>query len=173
MTDRPKVFHGWWIVATAALGLCLSTGPVVVLTFGVFFKSLCQDFHASRGAISLAFTLHSLTAAVCAPLAGGLIDRFGARKIILLGTAIFGLILLADKVSGTEIEYLYLFYIALGIVSGGTTPVAYGVVVSHWFNRRRGLALGLMTLGLGLGAIAFPLAAQRLISMFGWRAPSC
>ncbi|MGI9071310.1 MAG: MFS transporter [Bryobacteraceae bacterium] len=141
-----------------------------MLTFGVFFKSLSQDFHAGRAAISLAFTLHSLTAAVCAPLAGRLIDRFGARKIIVRGTAIFGLTLLSAKVLGVGIGYLYLFYMAVGIASGGATPVPYGVVVSHWFNRRRGLALGLMMLGLGVGAIAFPLVAHRVIGVFGWRA---
>ena len=52
---------------------------------GVFFKPLSQDFHAGRAAVSFAFTLQNLTAAVCAPLTGRLIDRFGARKVILPG----------------------------------------------------------------------------------------
>jgi sugar phosphate permease len=66
--------------------------------------------------------------------------------------------------------YLYVFFAVLGIVQGCTSPVAYSVVVSHWFNRRRGLGLGLMMLGIGVGAMVVPPVAQRLIAMFGWRA---
>jgi hypothetical protein len=69
MRDRTKVFYGWWVVATAALGLCLGSEPITVYSFGVFFKPLSQDFHAGRAAISLAFTLHNTVSAFCAVLA--------------------------------------------------------------------------------------------------------
>jgi len=90
-------------VATAALGLCLGAAPVIVLAFGVFFKPLTQEYHAGRGAISFAFTLQKLAAALFAPLTGRLIDRFGARKVILPGTAIFGLMLLSSKLLGSKL----------------------------------------------------------------------
>lgn len=170
MSQRPRVFYGWWVVAAASLGMFFSTGTIVVLSFGVFFKPLSQYFHAGRAAISLAFTLHGLVSAVCVPLIGRLIDCFGARRVILTGTSIFGLVLLSSGLVGVSITYLYLFYLALGLVSGTTSPVPYGVIVSRWFDRQRGLALGLMAFGLGLGAIAMPLVAQRLIATFGWRA---
>jgi MFS family permease len=163
------MFYGWRVVAAAALALCLGAGPIVVFSFGVFFKPLSHDFHSSRAAVSLAFTLQNLAAAVCAPLTGRLIDRFGARKVILPGTAIFGLILVSSKMLGAGIVFFYIFFAALGVVAGCTSPVAYSVVVSHWFNRRRGIALGFMMLGMGLGAIAVPVAIQRLIAVFGWR----
>ncbi|MGB7845337.1 MAG: MFS transporter [Candidatus Acidiferrum sp.] len=95
--QRPRIFYGWWIVATAALGLCLGAAPIIVFAFGVFFKPLGQEYHAGRGAISFAFTLQNLAAALFAPLTGRLIDRFGARKVILPGTAIFGVMLLSFK----------------------------------------------------------------------------
>ena len=169
MSYRPKVFYGWWVIAACSLGLFLSTGPVVVFSFGVFLKSLIQDFHAGRGAISFAFTLHNLTGPICVPLVGRAIDRFGARRVILIGTAIFALILISSELLGTRIAYLYLFYMALGLVSGSASPVPYGAVASRWFDQRRGLALGLMMLGLGIGAITLPLIAHRLIVIFGWR----
>jgi len=147
--QRTRVFYGWWVVATAALALCLGAGPMVVFSFGVFFKPLSHDFHAGRAAISFAFTLQNLTAAVCAPLIGRLIDRFGARKVILPGTAIFGLILVSSKMLGAQIGFFYVFFAALGVVAGCTSPVAHSVVVSHWFNRHRGVALGFMMLGMG------------------------
>jgi MFS family permease len=90
--------------------------------------------------------------------------------VILPLTALFGLILLSSKALVGSIWYFYLFYTALGVTGSASGPVAYGLVVSHWFNRRRGLALGLMLFGIGLGAIIIPSVAQQLIAMSGWRA---
>jgi len=163
------VFYGWWVVATAALGLCLGAAPIIVYSFAVFFKPLSQEYHAGRAAISFAFTLQNVAAALFAPLTGRLIDQFGARKIILPGTAIFGLMLLSSKLLGGKLWYFYIFFAVLGIIQGCSSPVSYSVVVSHWFDRRRGLGLGLMMLGIGLGAMLVPYAAQRLIAMYGWR----
>jgi MFS family permease len=157
-------------VATAALGLCLGAAPIIVFSFGVFFKPLSEAYHAGRGAISFAFTAQNLAAGLFAPLTGRLIDRFGARKVILPGTALFGVMLLSSKLLGGKLWYFYVFLAVMGIIQGCTSPVSYSVVVSHWFNRRRGLGLGLMMLGIGVGAIVVPFTAQRLIAMFGWRA---
>lgn len=158
------------MVATAALGLCLGAAPIIVYSFAIFFKPLSQEYHAGRAAISFAFTLQNVAAALFAPLTGRLIDRFGARKVILPGTAIFGMLLASSILLGSKVWCLYAFFAVLGIVQGCTSPVGYSVVVSHWFNRRRGLGLGLMMLGIGVGAIVAPSFAQRLIAMFGWRA---
>ncbi len=54
-------------------------------------------------------------------------------------------------------------------MASGPAPVPYGVVISHWFNRHRGLALGLSMMGIGIGSVVVPILAQRLITMFGWR----
>jgi MFS family permease len=163
------VFYGWWVVATAALGLCLGAAPIIVYSFAVFFKPLSQEYHAGRAAISFAFTLQNVAAALFAPLTGRLIDQFGARKIILPGTAIFGLTLVSSKLLGGKLWYFYIFFAVLGIIQGCSSPVSYSVVVSHWFDRRRGLGLGLMMLGIGVGAMVVPYAAQRLIALYGWR----
>src|SRR5260370_9103869 len=89
ISKRPKVFYGWWIVFTAALGLCLGGPPIAVFSFGIFFKSLVPEFHASRAAISFAFTLQNVIGPMCAPLVVRLIDLSGARRVILPATATF------------------------------------------------------------------------------------
>jgi MFS family permease len=139
---------------------------------GVFFQcvpqSLRQDFHASRAAVSFGYTLHANAVAVSSPLVGSLIDRYGTRKVVLPATAMFGSILLSMKAVSASIWQLY-FYVVWGLLGSGVGPVPYGSVVSRWFDRHKGLALGLMMLGIGSGAMIMPSFAQQLIAKFGWR----
>lgn len=166
---RPRVFYGWWVALTAALGLFLNTATVIVFTFGLFAKAIGQEFHTGRSSISLAFTCHNLAGALCVPIAGRLVDRYGARRVLIPFTIVLGLILVLGSMLSNAIWELYVFYLALGIVSGGAGAMSYTAVVSRWFDRRRGLALSLMMLGMGLGAIIMPAVAQRLVALFGWR----
>jgi len=170
MTGKRKaVFYGWWVTLTAAVGLFWGA-PVTVFSFGVFLKPLMRDYHAGRAAVSLGYTLGSFAAVISALLTGRLVDRYGARKVILPATAMFGAVLLGAKVLSASLTQSYFFYVLLGLLVNGVGPVPYGDVVSHWFERNRGLALGLMMLGIGSGAIIMPFLAQRLIARFGWRA---
>jgi MFS family permease len=169
MSKRRKVFYGWIVVATAALGLFLGAFPVVAFSFGVFFPAFVGEFHASRAAVSLAFTIHNLLSGLSAVVIGRIVDRTGARSVILPGLVIVATLLLSAEAIGSRLSELYLFYIALGVVGSATTTVPYALVVSRWFDRRRGLALGAMMAGLGLGAVVMPIVAQRLIAVLGWR----
>jgi MFS family permease/ubiquinone/menaquinone biosynthesis C-methylase UbiE len=167
--SREKLFYGWWVVLTAGLGLGLGYAPIVVYSFGVFLKPLVREFHASRASISLAFTLANLANAITSPLAGEWADRFGPRRVILLATSVFGIVLISSLLASPVLWKLYVFYVVLGIAGSGPAPVPYSKVVSSWFDKRRGLALGLTMFGLGSGAIVIPLVAQRLIVTLGWR----
>ena len=163
-----QIFYGWWVVLASAVGLFWGV-PISVYSFSVFFKPLMQEFHASRAAISLAFTLKLSTVALCAAPIGWLTDRFGPRRVILVGTAIFGSILLGNRFFSGSIAQFYWFYGLLGIFVGGVGPIPYGSLISHWFDRFRGLALGLAMLGIGIGAVIMPSLAQTLIARFGWK----
>ena len=168
-SKRPRVFYGWLIVVVSAVGLFLGA-PLVIFSFSVFFKPLVVNFHASRAAVSFAFSLMNTVGALWIPLSGVLIDRLGAKRVIIWMTLFYGLTLIAALWVGNSIWQLYLFFSILGIaLSGGPVPVPYGAVISHWFNRHRGLALGLAMLGIGVGTLVVPVVAQRLITLFGWR----
>jgi MFS family permease len=169
MNGRPRVFYGWWIVVVSAIGLCLGYAPIIVYSIGVFIKPLSQELHANRSSISFAFTLANLMATISAPLTGRFADRFGARRVILIASAIFGLLLISAPLLSAKLWSLYLFYGLIGFVGNGTAPIPYGRVISRWFDRRRGLALGFTLFGTGLGAILMPALAQRLIALLGWR----
>jgi MFS family permease len=166
---RATFFYGWWVVVACAVGLFFGP-PVTVFCFPVFLKPLMQDFHAGRAAVSLGFTLHLIAVALGAPLVGWLIDRHGSRKVILLATALFGSILLLNRPFATNLWRFYFFFIVLGLVGNGVGPLPYGKVVSLWFDRYRGRALGLVMVGIGSGAMIMPSFAQRLIAKFGWHA---
>ena len=166
---HPKVFYGWWIVVVAAIGLGLGYAPIIVYSFSVFIKPLTQDLHSNRASISLAFTLANLMTSISSPLVGRLADRFGARRVILVATAIFASLLISAPLLSGKLWSFYLFYGLLGFVGSAPAPIPYVKVISRWFDRRRGLALGLTMLGIGTGAILMPAFAQRLIAMLGWR----
>jgi MFS family permease len=161
--------YGWWIVFVAAVGLSMGYGPIVTFTFGVFFKLLNQEFGWSRGDISQAFSISLFVMSLVFPFVGRLVDRFGARKVIIPSILLFGLGLMSLSLLSTNIWQLYAVYILLGLVGGGTAPVPYSNVLSHWFDKRRGLALGVAMVGLGLGAFVMPSLAQMLIISQGWR----
>jgi MFS family permease len=169
ISKRPRLFYGWLIVFVSAVGLFLGP-PLIIFSFSVFFKPLVADFHASRATVSFAFSLFNLVGALSIPCTGMVIDRFGAKRVILAFTLLYGLVLCSAPRVGGSLWQLYLFFTILGIaMSGGPAPVPYGVVISHWFNRHRGIALGLSMMGIGIGSVVVPILAQRLITLFGWR----
>jgi sugar phosphate permease len=141
----------------------------MVGTFGVFLKPLHQQFSWSRGQLSFAFSLFAIAAAVSAPLVGRLVDYAGARRVILPAATLYGLGLLALALLPSRIWVLYAVYLYIGIVGSGTTPVPYSKVITRWFDRRRGLALGLPMAASSLSLAAMPSLAQALIAAAGWR----
>ena len=167
---RPRLFYGWWVALVTAVGLFLGPIPVIVFCFGVFLKPLIQEFHSSRGAISLAFTTFSIVQALSLPIVGRVVDRIGPRKVILPFSVLAGLMLLSTWLFSGKLWQIYFFYGSMGLlVCGGTGPVTCGTVISRWFDRHRGLALGVMMAGLGAGALIMPPVAQHLIAALGWR----
>jgi MFS family permease len=164
-----RLFYGWWVVLSAAVAVFWGV-PVTVYSFSVFLKPLGEVFHTTRAAVSLTFTLRSVVDAICTPFVGWLIARFGTRRVILPSAVMFGLILLSVRVLSGGIGQFYVSYVAFALAASiGLGPLAYGNVVSCWFDQRRGLALGLTMVGIGCGALIMPPFAQLLIAKFGWR----
>jgi MFS family permease len=164
-----KVFYGWWIVLVAGIGLSVHAAPILTFTFGVFLKSFSQEFSWSRGQASLAVSLLTLGVTVAAPFLGRLVDRFGARRVILPSTLLFGVGVLSLYFLSAHLWHFYTIFLCLGVVGSGTTAVPYAKVISRWFDRQRGLALGLALVGASVGIAAMPSVAQALITSVGWR----
>lgn len=165
-----RVFYGWWVVLVAAFSLFLGPIPISVFSFAVFLKPLVQEFHSSRGAVSLAYSLHAMMTALTLQFVGRLIDRIGPRRVILMSSFMVGLVFLSANLCSGKLWQLYLFYAAGGVAACGVAPVSYCDVISHWFDRCRGMALGVIMAGLGTGAVVVPAVAHFVIAKFGWRA---
>jgi MFS family permease len=163
-----KVTSGWVIVVTSIMGIAVSFGSLVIFTFGVFVKPLSGQFGWSRTEVSLAFTLTALTVAAFSPLIGRMVDRAGARRVLLPCVAVYGVAFCCLSLVRTLTGF-YALYVLLGIVGNGTTQLCYARVISAWFDRRRGLALAAMMAGVGAGAIGIPPLTTWLIAIRGWR----
>ena len=164
-----KFFYGWWIVVAAAVGLFMSSSPIVTYTFGVFLIQLSGEFDWTRGQISLAFSLSMLAFAVAQPFVGRILDRFGARRVIVPAVLVFGASFASLSLLTSQLTHLYAVFLVMGVVGGGTTSIAYFGVLSRWFVKRRGIALGLALAGNGLSAFMMPSLAQFLVDSVGWR----
>jgi MFS family permease len=160
-------FYGWIIVGLGILSTAFWMG--IVTSFSVFFTALIDEFHWSRGGTAGVQSMALLTYTILAPFVGSLIDRFGPKKIILPG-----IILLSTGVAlCSQIHSLLSFYIFYGIVvAAGFTCInilAYSAILSHWFERRRGIASGITVSGMGLGTFLLVPMCQYLINLWGWR----
>lgn len=160
----------WWVVFASVLGLLVGAGSINVFAFGVFLKPVSEDLGLSRGILSSALALNGILTAVSCPLIGLMIDRWGVRTVMLPCIALFALATAGYSLLQPEpLLIVFAIYGFAGLVGGGQTPIAYAKTVSGWFDKERGLALGVAMAGVGLGAFLIPRLAGFLIPTFGWR----
>jgi MFS family permease len=162
-------YEGWRVAAASALGLLVSFASVLVYTFGIFLKPIAETFSWNRESVSAAFGFAAMTAAVCAPLTGMLLDRFGPRGVIPPAIAIFGAAFASISLLTPHLWHLYALFVVFGLVAMATSQVAYSRAISTWFDARLGAALAFGMCGSALGAMVLPPIAQRLIDALGWR----
>ncbi|HEX7750967.1 MAG TPA: MFS transporter [Novosphingobium sp.] len=158
---------GWRQVASAFVLLaCVAT---VTSSFSVVAVPLAAEFKPSRAVLALAMTVISGTSALIAPFLGGMMDRTSVRRMMLIGSALLGAGYVAITLaqSFTQVLLAYALLIAPSNVLLG--PVAATVLLSRWFVRRRGAALGFAIAGIAMGGIVFPPIIQGFLGAFSWR----
>lgn len=160
------VFYGWVVVAAAFTVTFVGFGSAY--TFSAFVEPLQRDFDASRGSVSFVFSLAGFLYFGLGIVSGPLADRWGARRLAMLGMLLvgLGLALASQARSLAEVYVAYSLGIGLGV---GLAYVPVIGTVQRWFVVRRGLASGLAVSGIGAGTLVMPPLATGLITGLGWR----
>jgi len=166
-TVDPQKSSQTYIVITAFLALFAIVG------FGIYGLPFFYDFIMTERGWSRAVTTsgNAVGKLIVAPLfgflAGWLIDKYGPRSLMMTG-ALFLFIAFAGIAFSTSLEMFYVFYVfnALGYVFAGPLPAQ--VLISRWFEKNRGKAMGIAYLGIGAGGTVVPLLAARLVAMYDW-----
>ncbi len=164
--QRPPLFYGWYVVAAAFAVTFVGFGAAY--SFSAFVEALQQEFSASRGAVSLVFSLAGFLYFGLGVVTGPLADRWGSRPMALIGMTLVaaGLILAGFAESLMQVYLAYGLGVGLGV---GCAYVPSVGAVQRWFAPRRGFASGLAVSGIGFGTLLMPLLAALLIGTLGWR----
>jgi MFS family permease len=158
--------YGWMIVAVATV--CLALGFGAGGTVSVLMKPFEEDFGWFRADISMAYTAHTIGAALGGLVWGGLSDRIGARKIAIIGAVAISAGLIALKWQ-SDLWLLYALYFLIGALGFACLFAPLVALAGLWFNERKGLAIGIVTAGGAIGQGVVPYLARLLITEFGWR----
>ena len=163
----PNYFYGWIIVAVANLGI-FSSGPGQSHTFSVFVGPIGKDLDLSSTSIASAYGLATLIAAFMLPYMGKLIDKYGARKTLIIVSIILGF---SCVFFGAASNFLMLTvgFGFLRFFGQGSLMLGCANLVSQWFDKKRGFAMSLMALGFGISMAIHPPLSQFLIDEYGWK----
>jgi MFS family permease len=167
---RTRLFDNpWWIVVGSTIGLIVGNGPVSLFSSGVFLKPVSGEFGWDRATMTGAAGLSGLFSAVCVPIVGIMIDRWGIKRVMLPILALYGLSIAALSLTPASVAVFTMLYVFMGIAGAGQGPLPYVKSISAWFDARRGLALGIAMAGVGIGVFIVPQVVRVLIQNYGWR----
>jgi MFS family permease len=164
--SEPRIFYGWFVVLAAFAVTFVGFGSAY--TFSAFVESLQREFGASRGSVSLVFSLAGFLYFGLGIVSGPLADRFGSRRLAVGGMILTGLGLAAASAARNLLEVYAAYGLGVGLGVGCAYVPTIGAV-QRWFVRRRGFASGLAVSGIGVGTLVMPPLAALLIDMLGWR----
>lgn len=166
MTEK---FYGWRVVVAAAIGLACGIATLGAATFSIFVGPLRSEMGWSQPEAFNALIAVTFTAALMSPFLGAVVDRFGAKRVIVISFVFEVLIFASFYFQDKNIVSFYFRYFLLSLLALGTTHVAFARVITIWFDRKRGLALGIALSGVGVGGFVWPMFVQRSIELYGWR----
>lgn len=170
MTGENRItYRGWWIVAVAAVAMSTGPGQFAFGAIALFIKPLGAEFGWDRAQVSLAATYFTIALAFSIPIIGQLVDRFGARQVLLPSIVVFAALLALPAFFVDTLWKLFLIYIMMGCLGAGANALPYLRTIAAWFDSRRGLAIGIAMGGSGMGFAYVPPLVQYVIDIYSWR----
>ncbi|MEM1102829.1 MAG: MFS transporter [Pseudomonadota bacterium] len=163
-------YGGWPVVGASLVGLAVSPGPLVFGSLGILAGAFQSEFGWGRGDVMFALTVFNLSTIVAAPFIGRLMDQIGARRVLIIFVSLFGASLATPYFGLSSLFHLYAVLFVAGAFSPGAQSMPYTRLITSWFDRRRGLAIGLAASGLGAGYAVIPPLVDHVLTQYGWRA---
>ena len=137
-------------------------------SFGVFYPHLVEEFKQGKGKTAVIGALLYGLPLLLSPVVCALTDLYGCRTVVICGGVLLGAYFIASSMA-TSIVYMYVVTGMFGSVGMAMTYIPTLVIVTYYFDKRRGLATGLSVVGSGLGASTFPMCVEYLMQVYGWR----
>ncbi|GAB3289697.1 MFS transporter [Parahaliea aestuarii] len=162
------MFYGWRIVGGVFLAQLFVTG-FMTYSFGSFMVPLQETFGATRAQVNLGMTIATLTGLIISPILGAMTDRFPVRLLMAAGTLIFCGGLYGMSLSQSIWQFVTLFGVSMSFSALLLGPLVGSTVISRWFNRARGKALGIAAVGTSVGGLVLPVVLGQWIAEDGWR----
>lgn len=166
LTGRRKVYYGWWLLAGSILAVAVGSG-VSFWSFGLYVKPLEAEFGWSRAEVSLGFSVAFLASGLVAPLIGGWIDRYGPRPVIMVGAVLTAATYLLLATTDSLWQW-HLYQSINAVFRQMMFFIPFQALISRWFNRRRGVAVGVLGVGFSLAGLIFVPLIRIVIDGFGW-----
>jgi len=163
---EPRLFYGWIVLGAAATTICIAMGAMFSLA--VYFKPIEDTMRWSRTGISGIAGLNWLAMGVGSLVWGALSDRFGTRRVAVLGGLLLGL----GLVLSSQVTALWQLYVTFGVMVGFAAGAFYAplsATATRWFTTNRGLAVGIVSGGIGLGILVIAPLTRALVTAYGWR----
>jgi MFS family permease len=164
---RPKFFYGYVILALCFANMVAMRG--VNGAFGVYYLALLEEFSWSRSDGATVASVNFVVYALAAPLVGLAFDRFGPRLLMPFGAFLVGAGLGLSSIANSLWDLYFSYGLITALGQGALSFVGHNALISFWFVRKRATAIGIASMGQGLGALVMVPLTQLLIDHVGWR----
>src|SRR5215216_3556024 len=159
--------YAWVIVAVVAITLTIASGARFL--FGVVLKPISEEFDWNRAQLTGAVMLAMVVLSICQPLVGILVDRIGAKKILVGGIALLGVSLIPLSFA-TSLWQIYILYgVLTSLALAAASPVLTTSLVGRWFTHKRGLAMSVATSGSAFGQLLIVPIATWIMLATSWQ----
>ena len=169
-TEAPssQPFLGWRMAGVAFFVDFIAVG-FFFYSYGIFFKSIAAEFGDSRLDVAIGITLTQGVGAMLAPFIGRALDRYPLKRIMALGALSMGTGFSLLSVVQSPFQFYLVLSIFVGFGAGAMGQLATSKLVSNWFVRKRGTALGIAATGISVSGVIMPNISAYLVTEFGWR----
>lgn len=172
MASEQSATAGGFIVGWRQVAVCfllLAAAGMIAATYSIVAVPLAAEFHPSRMVLMLSMTVLSAACAVLSPLLGQLMDSISLRKLMVAGGLLLASGYAAISVATSFNQVLVVFGVLIAPANVLLGPVAATVLLSRWFERQRGRAMGVAIAGISAGGFIFPMIIQGLLDAYQWR----